>query len=155
MPETTTHDHPNAAELQYRLEQLKDGFTIRNVYDGGDIVETLDDPSAALAAMLAVDESSLRVITPEGERRSIYIILGNDPGEAVADYAEDPRIDAIAERVNAHFNPPTGAEAIRDAMTTLADYLEESHREEIDNDHHGDTGPCSYCEAIAKARALS
>ena len=43
----------------------------------------------------------------------------------------------------------------REILRTLANYLEETHREEIDNDHYGDDREqCSYCQAIKAAREL-
>jgi len=39
------------------------------------------------------------------------------------------------------------------SLAHTADMLEESHRYEADNGHGGDAGPCSYCDAIAAARA--
>lgn len=44
--------------------------------------------------------------------------------------------------------------AMRETIKTLADYLEEEHRIEVERNHHGDKYPCSYCEAIKKARAI-
>lgn len=40
------------------------------------------------------------------------------------------------------------------ALELITRYMEESHSEEVNSDHHGD-GPegCSYCRAIKQARA--
>lgn len=40
-----------------------------------------------------------------------------------------------------------------DALKVLVEHMEESHQDELDANHHGDTGPCSYCKSIAAARA--
>jgi hypothetical protein len=38
-------------------------------------------------------------------------------------------------------------------LATLADYLEEAHREEVRNRHYGDGRKgCTYCDAIRDAR---
>ena len=42
----------------------------------------------------------------------------------------------------------------RQTMLTLADFLEEAHESEIDNNHSGDGPDCTYCDAIAAARRL-
>ena len=46
---------------------------------------------------------------------------------------------------------------VRDMLETLADYLEEAHEADVEDDHGKDdltVYPCSYCEAIKKARML-
>jgi hypothetical protein len=48
--------------------------------------------------------------------------------------------------------------ALADAALTLADYLEEAHRDDIEHRHHGDPGGaagCSYCQAIKAGRAAA
>ena len=42
-----------------------------------------------------------------------------------------------------------------ETLELLADYLEESHEDEVGENHYGD-GPdnCSYCQAIAEARRI-
>lgn len=39
-------------------------------------------------------------------------------------------------------------------LSKLSEYLHESHRDEVDNDHHGDVGECSYCQALEEADAI-
>ena len=46
------------------------------------------------------------------------------------------------------------ASELADVLETTVEYLEESHRQEIDDEHGGDEpGTCSYCKAIEAARA--
>lgn len=48
---------------------------------------------------------------------------------------------------------PTDKPDLLTVCERLAEYLEESHADDVANGHHGDDGPCSYCDAIAEARA--
>jgi hypothetical protein len=49
----------------------------------------------------------------------------------------------------------TAVPEILDALETLTEYLEESHEDEIANEHYGDGSEgCSYCEAIANAKDI-
>jgi len=43
---------------------------------------------------------------------------------------------------------------ILSVLSTLRDYLQESHQDELDNHHHGDDSDCSYCKALEKADAI-
>lgn len=41
-------------------------------------------------------------------------------------------------------------------LETLVEYLEETHQDELSNDHYGDEpGTCSYCRAIERANRLA
>jgi hypothetical protein len=69
---------------------------------------------------------------------------------------KDP--DANGLRVAACVNAlaglnPAAVPALVEACSGLLDCLLESHRDEIETDHHGDGPDCSYCDAIREARA--
>lgn len=60
----------------------------------GDFVKFIDDLSAT-------DESHLYVKTPNGKRRWIFLVYGNNPGELPSDYIVDAAIDTA---VKAHYD---------------------------------------------------
>ena len=47
--------------------------------------------------LTACDEARLVVKTPGGRRISLYLILGNSPGELVADYTVHPLLDSATK----------------------------------------------------------
>lgn len=52
-------------------------------------------------SLIACDESTLYIVTPEGKRRWLSLVLGNEPGVIVSDYSVDPIIDRVTE---AHYD---------------------------------------------------
>ena len=72
------------------------GLTLHSV-DNGDgevLVDTIDE---AVEEINATDESDLYVKNPEGKKRWIFIVLGNEPFETICDYTVDPLIDKAHE----------------------------------------------------------
>lgn len=88
---------PETKSLVKRL--VKNGFIIISGDNGedefafngtGKMTEFLDE-------LLACDEARLYVQNSEGKNKSLYIVLGNSPGELVADYTVDPLLDKVTE----------------------------------------------------------
>jgi len=75
---------------------LKNNLTLVSV-DNGDGEVCVDDPDEAVEEIDATDESSLYVKNPEGKKRWVFIVLGNDPCETICDYTCDPLIDKAAD----------------------------------------------------------
>jgi hypothetical protein len=91
-------------ETKSLLEILqKHGLTIAHLNNGCD--EDIDFDSVSLEEFIdecyACEESRLYVTNNEGKLLGLYLVYGNDPGELVADYHVDPRIDSA---VDEHFN---------------------------------------------------
>lgn len=62
---------------------------------------------------------------------------------------EGPRNDFISENLD--------APKIKKCLGTMLEYLQETHRHEVNNGHCGDDEAgeiCSYCTAIAEAKTL-
>ena len=86
---------PETKSLINRL--LKNGFIIISgdngedefAYNGkGKMAEFLDE-------LLACDEAHLYVQNSEGKNKQLFLVLGNSPGELVADYTVDPLLDKV------------------------------------------------------------
>lgn len=75
---------------------LAAGCTKILVDDGDDQWQPFEqDAQAAAEAACAVDESFIKVTMPDGLRRWIQIVLGNDPDEIVCDYQIHHVLDAV------------------------------------------------------------
>lgn len=73
------------------------GFTLVSGDNGEDKFKYNGDLKAFIANLIACDESHLYVQTPTGKAVWLYLVLGNDTGELVADYRACPELDAITE----------------------------------------------------------
>jgi hypothetical protein len=96
MDELRDQHHPNAKAVGSLLHRLKQGgFKPVSVYDGGEIVQ------ATKSALLSVDESSL-YIEKNKEWYKLFIVLGNDNDEIVADYTykETPTAEELEQILN-------------------------------------------------------
>lgn len=78
----------------------KHGLTPIAVDNGDGWVETATT-AQAVEEIVATDESRLAVFTPCGRRATLLLVLGNEPCEIVADYADLEVIDAA---VDEHYN---------------------------------------------------
>jgi len=93
-------EHPYEKETRSLLKRLQDaGWDLDTVDIDEDEpiqIEGMKTESRNTAAewILAVDESRLYVSKGD-KRKGILIILGNSPGEIVADYHCDPELDQI------------------------------------------------------------
>ena len=77
--------HPYATEIRSLLMTLnKHGFSPFKVYDRCETEKTSSQKSAA-EVILSVDESWLYVKDSSNNKFTVYIVLGNEPGEAVCD----------------------------------------------------------------------
>lgn len=73
------------------------GFSLHSVDDGEERVLT-PTVDKATEHVCAVDESHLFVTHPAYDKRPmLFIVLGNDPCETVADYSDRPELDACVE----------------------------------------------------------
>lgn len=87
--------HPYAAEVDRLLAKLeKHGFTPADVDDTEELVKT-PTWEAVKEAILAVDECRVWVKTMEGKEVCLFIVLGNSPGELVADYTVNTVLDKV------------------------------------------------------------
>lgn len=71
----------------------KHGIQVVSVNDGdSNVPATQEHPASTI---LSVDESWVHVKVPDRDKRlTLYIVLGNDPGEMVCDYHCHPLIEA-------------------------------------------------------------
>lgn len=86
------------------IRLIMDGLRERDVRlvmvnDGEDEHYVLDSTDAALDAVMAVDEATLVLRLPDGNRAWAWFVLGNDPEEVVADHTVNLSefIDPITE----------------------------------------------------------
>jgi hypothetical protein len=104
MDELRDQQHPNSAAVGSLLRRLKQGgFKLVAVDDGGEIVP------ATKENLLSVDESML-YIEKNKEWHKLFIVLGNDNDEIVADYT--------------YKETPTAAE-LHNILDCFADYWSE------------------------------
>lgn len=80
---------------------LSAGFSLVSGNNGDDDFSPTDFPTLAafVEELTAADEARLRVRFPMGSARtgSLYLVLGNSPGELVCDYTAAPELDAVCE----------------------------------------------------------
>ncbi len=111
--EIETNSCPYHFEVASFLNALvEQDFLLKGVNDGEGFIEPEGKHLKRLVVMrltraiCAVDESTLVVIKqgfPQ-ERREIIFVLGNGPGEAVADYTADERLDVLTTAHYFKFN---------------------------------------------------
>ena len=63
--------------------------------------EKTPDVESVVDAICAVDDSRLYVENPQGKTLGIYIVLGNDLGEAVCDYHVDSYLEEV---INSYYD---------------------------------------------------
>lgn len=99
---------PETRSLINRL--TKAGFTIVSGNNGEESFKFTGDVDAFLSELLACDEATLRVIAPgtpfktnpeTGKsfqpKLTLFLVLGNSPGELVCDYTVHPLLDEVTE----------------------------------------------------------
>lgn len=90
---------PEVGSLLKRL--VNAGITIIHATNGEDLTYPKGPSLVPLVDTLtATDEGAVRVKLPDGEFRSLFLVLGNSPGELVSDYGVHPLLDTVTE---AHF----------------------------------------------------
>ena len=76
----------------------KAGLTIHSQHNGEYGTKFSDvSRSKFIEDLIACDESRLYVVTPEGKKLGLFLVLGNSPGELVCDYHCHPLLDAVTE----------------------------------------------------------
>lgn len=63
--------------------------------------------------LTACDESWLRVESPEGKRLGLFLVLGNSPGELVADYHCHPLLDKVTTE---HYDKWEGSKQLTETV---------------------------------------
>jgi hypothetical protein len=98
-PEENCRYYKEVRSLLHRL--VCSGFKLIMVDDGEEFIKVegtmAETKMEAAAAICNVGEAQLLVENPEGEKKWIMLVLGNDPGELVADCHVDPDLDRITE----------------------------------------------------------
>ena len=86
-------------EVRTVLKCLADaGFTVRNASNGGGPDEDFGPEIPDFVEELtAAEEAYLYVTSPTGKRATIYLVMGNSPGELVSDYTAIPELEAPLE----------------------------------------------------------
>lgn len=91
--------HPFDKEVRSLLATLKrHKLVVSSVDDGCSDVPILDQPAAD--TILSVDDSTVTVDWATGRTARLYIILGNSPGELVADWTEPQDTPAMITALN-------------------------------------------------------
>lgn len=80
----------DSAGIRQAIRALRGaGYTLVEVWDGEETVPVKNE-SEAVAAITAVDDATLFVRTPEGDRDPwVRFVMGNDPEEVICDYVVD------------------------------------------------------------------
>ena len=87
-------------EVKTLLNALQSAsFALVGVDDGGEFIRT-SDKTEALEAILSVDMSRLYVVNSQGKKDVLLIVIGNSPGELVADHST--RSDDIEAVISHH-----------------------------------------------------
>lgn len=74
------------------------GFRLVSVDNGEELTKWADvDAETFLAETMACDESTLRVVNPQGQGRALWLVYGNGPGELVCDYTDAPDLSAVVD----------------------------------------------------------
>lgn len=78
------------AAIRQIIRALKDaGYTLVEVWDGGDETIPVKDEGKAIDAIMAVDDATLFVRTPDGQYNPwVRFVLGNEPFEVAADWLD-------------------------------------------------------------------
>ena len=75
------------------------GYTVNQVFDGGDEPVEVSNEREAVDAITAVDEASFNVQKDGKDVSWVFFVLGNDPSEVVNDYGTSLShvIDSLTE----------------------------------------------------------
>lgn len=86
-------------EVRSLLKSLTDaGCKLVQSNNGEDVMSFADGTLAEfIDHLIACDESHLRVEMPDGERRTLFLVLGNSPGELVCDYGVHEVLDVVTD----------------------------------------------------------
>lgn len=85
-------------EVRSLLKSLTDaGCKLERSHNGEDALLFNNNLAAFVEHLIACDEAHLRVVMPDGERRTLYLVLGNSPGELVCDYGCHDLLDKVTD----------------------------------------------------------
>lgn len=76
------------AGIRQTIRALKAaGYTLLEVWDGGDEMVKVKTETEAIDAIMAVDDAHLFVRTPDGDYNPwVRFVMGNDPEEVICDH---------------------------------------------------------------------
>lgn len=84
--------------INYLLEVMESAeWVVTHVYDGGDKVETLTKDDV-IATVFSVDDSTIG-FCKEGVRKFVYIVLGNDGYDCIADHSTGGEFEELMDEV--------------------------------------------------------
>lgn len=83
-------------EVRSLLKRLTDNKYELEVVDNGEESVKVKSRNDAVEHIMSVDISTL-IVRKNSLRLCLCLILGNDPGELVADYSVDPELDKLVE----------------------------------------------------------
>lgn len=90
----------DSAGIRQTIRALRGaGYTLVEVWDGEETVRVKTE-SEAVEAITAVDDATLFVRTPEGDRNPwVRFVMGNDPEEVICDHGVSlsPVLDALID----------------------------------------------------------
>ena len=72
---------------------LDQGLTLYSVDNGDDEEVLVNTINEAVEEIDGVDEAHLYVKNPDGKKRWIFFVMGNEPEEIMSDYICDPLIE--------------------------------------------------------------
>lgn len=88
-----------APEVKSVVHTIKShGFTVVEATNGEETVKASAGHKAILDCLLACDEATLRV-TKDGKRASFWLVMGNSPGELIADGSYQDGLEADWDKV--------------------------------------------------------
>lgn len=110
-------EHPYAKEIRCLCDKLKAcGFEPLYNDNGDERVKLKKDWDVTVSEILAVDFSDVILYCPKTERKfAIRVVLGNEPGIALADWAAKPgsyvweSLERISKEVEKAFDPYANA----------------------------------------------
>ena len=94
---TTINDwEPETRSLLEKLQ--KHGLVIHSV-DNGEYRTKLADTTMDkfIEDCMACDEAWLSVVAPDGKRKTVYLVYGNEPGVLASDYSVCEQIEAATD----------------------------------------------------------
>lgn len=101
-------DHPYYEEVKFAIDLFEsNGFLFIGYNDGGDENVEATDSKDIIEAILSVDDTNV-YMEYDGSHVNVYFVLGNEPGEAICDWACNVQVsklvDDISTEVYDHFN---------------------------------------------------
>lgn len=81
------------------VNALKVAGCTKLIANNGEYRSKLDEVGEAqfIEDLTACDEASLYATMPDGQRRGLFLVYGNSPGELICDYDVHPVLDKISD----------------------------------------------------------